>query len=161
MMQKSAVMSDDYPFPSLPQMSAVAASRGMSVDLTQHGKELVLGFKHGRRVSVYHVNGVRFLFKVKGERAKVREELSKVLPLGVQKGWPLVCELTTEKQPRERDGDNGSVLCCKVGCSPSELAERMEEVSECLGLFIDLLLSVEAWTIGHDKAWLRSHYFTF
>lgn len=142
-------------------LSDVAAEKGLSANLTQHGKELVLGFKHGRRVSVYYVNGIRFLFKVKGGRAKVRSELTKVLPLGVQKNWPLPCELTTEKQPRERDGDNGSVLCCKVGCSPSELAERMEEVSECLGLFIDLLLSVEAWTIGRDKAWLRSHYFTF
>ena len=140
-------------------LSAVAASRGMSVDLTQHGKELVLGFEHGRRVSVYHVNGVRFLFKVKGERAKAREELAKVLPLGVQKDWPLVCELTTEKQPRERDGDNGSVLCCKVGCAPAELVERGQEVADCLGRFIDLLESVDAWTIGHDKAWLKTHSF--
>ena len=140
-------------------LAAVATSRGMSVDLTQHGKELVLGFKHGRRVSVYHVNGVRFLFKVKGDRAMVREELAKVLPLGVQKRWPLVCELTTEKQPRERDGDNGSVLCCKVGCSPAELVEQRENVAECLGRFIDLLESVDAWTIGHDELWLRTHYF--
>ena len=81
-------------------LSDVAAEKGLSANLTQHGKELVLGFKHGRRVSVYYVNGIRFLFKVKGGRAKVRSELTKVLPLGVQKNWPLPCELTTEKQPR-------------------------------------------------------------
>ena len=141
------------------ELAAVAKNRGMSVDLAQHGKELVLGFKHGRRVSVYHVNGVRFLFKVKGGRTKVREELAKVVPLGVQKGWPLVCELTTEKQPRERDGDNGSVLCCKVGCAPAELVERGQEVADCLGRFIDLLESVNAWTLGRDKAWLKTHSF--
>ena len=77
------------------------------------GNEYVLCYDHGRQVSVFHKEQVKFSFKVCGNRDKVREAIKAVLPDGYLDGCELKWRRSTEPAGNERPGKRfGPVRHC-------------------------------------------------
>ena len=113
------------------------------------GNEYVLCYDHGRQVSVFHKEQVKFSFKVCGNREKVREAIKAVLPDGYLDGCELKCRISTEPAWNERPGKRfGPVLHCYVDTTAKEFYTDPIPVANCVRVFIAKLKEIDAWHIG-------------